>query len=53
MLDGGGDFSLIDHDGKPFSLASQRGGPWSSSGTFCPDACPTTLSKLASSTANR
>ncbi|MFN7982410.1 MAG: SCO family protein [Vicinamibacterales bacterium] len=50
VLDGGGDFSLIDHDGKPFSLASQRGkvvlvffGY-----TFCPDACPTTLSKLAS-----
>lgn len=50
ILDGGGDFALTDHDGKPFSLTSQRGkvvliffGY-----TFCPDACPTTLSKLAS-----
>lgn len=50
VMDGGGDFSLIDHDGQPFSLTSQRGkvvlvffGY-----TFCPDACPTTLSKLSS-----
>lgn len=50
VLEGGGDFSLVDHDGRPFSLTSQRGrvvliffGY-----TFCPDACPTTLSKLAS-----
>lgn len=50
VLEGGGDFSLTDHDGRPFTLASQRGrvvliffGY-----TFCPDACPTTLSKLAS-----
>ncbi|MFN7981744.1 MAG: SCO family protein [Vicinamibacterales bacterium] len=50
VLDGGGDFALTDHDGKPFSLTSQRGkvvliffGY-----TFCPDACPTTLSKLSS-----
>ncbi len=49
-MEGGGDFSLTDHDGKPFQLASQRGkvvliffGY-----TFCPDACPTTLSKLSS-----
>jgi protein SCO1/2 len=41
---------MVDHDGQPFTLASQRGkvvliffGY-----TFCPDACPTTLSKLAS-----
>jgi protein SCO1/2 len=46
----GGEFSLTDHDGKPFALSSQRGkvvliffGY-----TFCPDACPTTLSKLGS-----
>ena len=49
VLDGGGDFTLTDHDAKPFSLTSQRGkvvliffGY-----TFCPDACPTTLSKLS------
>jgi len=45
----GGDFTLTDHDGQPFTLASQRGKVvlvffgYSS----CPDACPTTLSKLA------
>ena len=51
-MEGGGDFALTDHDGKPFQLASQRGkvvliffGY-----TFCPDACPTTLSKLSSVT---
>jgi protein SCO1 len=45
----GGDFHLIDHDGRPFDSSSQRGkvvlvllGY-----TFCPDACPTTLSKLS------
>lgn len=45
----GGDFALTDHDGRPFTLASQRGKVvliffgYSS----CPDACPTTLSKLS------
>ena len=46
----GGDFTLTDHDGHPFELRSLRGkvvliffGY-----TFCPDACPTTLSKLGS-----
>ncbi len=45
----GGDFQLTDHDGRPFALTSQRGKVvliffgYSS----CPDACPTTLSKLA------
>jgi protein SCO1/2 len=46
----GGDFSLTDHNGQPFELSSLRGtvvliffGY-----TSCPDACPTTLSKLAS-----
>jgi protein SCO1/2 len=45
----GGDFQLTDHDGRPFALASQRGKVvliffgYSS----CPDACPTTLSKLS------
>jgi len=49
VLDLGGDFQLTDHDGQPFTLASQRGKViliffgYSS----CPDACPTTLSKLA------
>lgn len=50
ILEGGGEFSLTDHDGRPFALASQQGkvvliffGY-----TFCPDACPTTLSKLSS-----
>ncbi|MEZ5289018.1 MAG: SCO family protein [Vicinamibacterales bacterium] len=45
----GGDFQLTDDDGQPFTLASQRGRViliffgYSS----CPDACPTTLSKLS------
>lgn len=50
VMDGGGDFSLVDHDGKPFSLTSQRGKAVLIffGYTFCPDACPTTLSKLSS-----
>ena len=50
ILDGGGDFALTDHDGHPFSLASQRGKVLLIffGYTFCPDACPTTLSKLSS-----
>lgn len=46
----GGDFSLVDHNGAPFSLAQLRGKVvlvffgYSS----CPDVCPTTLSKLSS-----
>ena len=49
VLDVGGDFSLTDHDNKPFQLSSQRGKAvliffgYAS----CPDACPTTLSKLS------
>lgn len=46
----GGDFALMDHNGQRFELSSLRGkvvliffGY-----TFCPDACPTTMSKLAS-----
>jgi protein SCO1/2 len=46
----GGDFTLTDQDGRPFSLSSLKGkvvliffGY-----TMCPDACPTTLSKLSS-----
>ncbi|HNV76657.1 MAG: SCO family protein [Gemmatimonadaceae bacterium] len=48
----GGDFSLTDHTSQRFELASQRGkvvliffGY-----SFCPDVCPTTLSKLSSVT---
>jgi protein SCO1/2 len=50
MLPIGGDFTLIDQDAKPFTLSSLKGkvvliffGY-----TMCPDACPTTLSKLSS-----
>lgn len=46
----GGEFTLTNQDGQPFSLSSLRGkvvliffGY-----TMCPDACPTTLSKLSS-----
>ena len=46
----GGDFILTDQDGRPFALSSLKGkvvliffGY-----TMCPDACPTTLSKLSS-----
>jgi protein SCO1/2 len=48
----GGDFALTDHNNQPFELASLRGkvvliffGY-----SFCPDVCPTTLSKLSSVT---
>jgi protein SCO1 len=45
----GGDFALTGHDGQPFALTTLRGKVvliffgYSS----CPDACPTTLSKLS------
>jgi protein SCO1/2 len=46
----GGDFTLTDQDGRPFLISSLKGkvvlvffGY-----TMCPDACPTTLSKLSS-----
>jgi protein SCO1/2 len=49
----GGDFTLTDQSGQPFTLSSLKGkvvlvffGY-----TTCPDACPTTLSKLSSATA--
>lgn len=49
----GGDFTLTDQDGAPFALSSFEGkvvliffGY-----TMCPDACPTTLSKLSSASA--
>jgi len=45
----GGDFALTDHNGQRFELASLRGRAVLIffGYTFCPDACPTTLSKLA------
>jgi len=46
----GGDFALTDHNGQHFELSSLRGKAVLIffGYTFCPDACPTTLSKLAS-----
>lgn len=45
----GGDFTLTDQDGQPFSLSSLRGkvALVFFGYTMCPDACPTTLSKLS------
>jgi protein SCO1/2 len=50
VLSIGGDFTLLDHNGQRFELSSLRGkvvliffGY-----TYCPDACPMTMSKLAS-----
>ena len=50
VLPGGGDFTLTDHNGQRFELSSLRGKAVLIffGYTFCPDACPTTLSKLAS-----
>lgn len=44
----GGDFTLTDQHGQPFSSTSLRGkvALVFFGYTFCPDACPTTLSKL-------
>jgi protein SCO1 len=46
----GGDFTLTDHNGKRFDLHSLRGKAVLIffGYTSCPDACPTTLSKLSS-----
>ena len=46
----GGDFSLTDHNGGRFELASLRHKAVLIffGYTYCPDACPTTLSKLGS-----
>ena len=46
----GGDFTLTDHNAQPFELSSLRGKAVLIffGYTSCPDACPTTLSKLAS-----
>jgi protein SCO1 len=46
----GGDFALTDHNGQHFDLSSLRGKAVVIlfGYTSCPDACPTTLSKLSS-----
>ncbi len=43
------DFTLIDEQARPYSLAAQRGHPvvLFFGYTHCPDACPTTLAHLA------
>jgi protein SCO1/2 len=45
----GGDFSLTDHHGRPFSLKDLRGKVvlLSFGYTYCPDVCPLTLSLCA------
>lgn len=50
VLPVGGDFTLTDHNGEPFSLSSLKGqvALIFFGYTMCPDACPTTLSKLSS-----
>ena len=50
ILPVGGDFTLTDHNGQPFQLSSLRGKAVLIffGYTSCPDACPTTLSKLSS-----
>jgi protein SCO1 len=49
LLPIGGDFELTDHNGQPFRLESLRGkvALVFFGYTMCPDACPTTLSKLS------
>jgi protein SCO1 len=49
LLPIGGDFELTNHDGQPFKLESLRGKVvvLFFGYTMCPDACPTTLSKLS------
>ena len=48
VLEIGGDFALTDHNGRPFELSSLRGDVVLIffGYTYCPDVCPTTLSKL-------
>jgi protein SCO1/2 len=50
ILPVGGDFTLTDHNSRPFSLSSLRGKAVVIffGYTSCPDACPTTMSKLSS-----
>jgi protein SCO1/2 len=49
LRSGGANFTLTDQDGRPFQLSSLRGRVvlLFFGYTSCPDACPTTLSKLA------
>lgn len=49
VIDIGGNFTLRDQDGHPFQLSSLHGDVVLIffGYTFCPDACPTTLSKLS------
>ena len=44
-----GEFTLVDHDGRPFSSSSLQGKPalLFFGYTHCPDACPTMLSRVA------
>jgi protein SCO1/2 len=46
----GGDFSLTGHDGRPFDLRNARGKVvlLFFGYTFCPDICPTTMSRIVS-----
>ena len=48
----GGDFTLSDHNGERFELSSLRGKVTLIffGYSYCPDVCPTTLSKLSSVT---
>ncbi len=44
-----GDFTMVDHQGRPFSLENLKG-KWTLiyfGFTHCPDICPTTLAKLS------
>jgi protein SCO1/2 len=43
------DFTLVDQDGRPFTLSKLRGAPIALffGFTHCPDECPTTLAHLA------
>ncbi|MEF2552323.1 SCO family protein [Aurantimonas sp. A2-1-M11] len=45
----GGEFSLVDEDGKPRTWSDFRGGPVAVffGFTHCPDICPTTLGELS------
>lgn len=44
----GGDFELIDHEGRPFRLSAYEGvGLLFFGFTSCPDVCPVTMSRLA------
>ncbi len=55
-LDLGGDFTLVDHNGQPFTLSAfQKEHPGDPvllffGFTHCPDACPQTLSRLSRAT---